>query len=53
MAGAGCWFDALHSDSIDPDWCRDITHLPNMATHLPSMATRLPSVATPTLAWVV
>ena len=23
-AGAGCWFDALHSDSMDPDWYRDI-----------------------------
>lgn len=22
-AGAGCWFDALHSDSMDPDWYRD------------------------------
>ena len=23
-AGAGCWFDALHSDSMDPDWYRTI-----------------------------
>ena len=23
-AGAGCWFDALHSDSMDPDWYRAI-----------------------------
>jgi dipeptidase E len=22
-AGAGCWFDALHSDSMDPDWYRE------------------------------
>jgi len=22
-AGAGCWFDALHSDSMDPDWYRN------------------------------
>ena len=23
-AGAGCWFDALHSDSMDPDWYREL-----------------------------
>ena len=23
-AGAGCWFDSIHSDSMDPDWYRDI-----------------------------
>ena len=23
-AGAGCWFDALHSDSMDPAWYREL-----------------------------